>query len=138
MNKISLYFNKTMYIFFPYSSTTPPRNKPTYRQRSFISILKFDIIDNITTITVVVMIIWQLDLQLPVQSVPITTTVVSGEVYSIQNYVIKFVNELQQVSDFLRFPPPIKLTATTNNYDVLLELDTQYSYTMVRLTTGSI
>ena len=45
--------------------------------------------------------IWptKLDLQLPVQSVPITTKVVSsnpvhGEVYSIQNYVIKFVNDL--------------------------------------------
>ena len=42
---------------------------------------------------------WQLDLQLPVQLVPITTKVVSlnpahGEVYSIQLYVIKFVNDL--------------------------------------------
>jgi hypothetical protein len=40
------------------------------------------------------MIEWQLDLQLPVQSVPISTNVVSsnpadGEVYSIQQYVIK-------------------------------------------------
>ena len=36
-------------------------------------------------------------------------------VYSIQNYVIKFVSDLRQVGDFLqvlRFPPPIKLTAT--------------------------
>jgi hypothetical protein len=45
-----------------------------------------------------------LNLQLPVQSVPITTKVVSlnpihGEVYSIQ---------LCQVGGFLRFPPPIK------------------------------
>ena len=32
----------------------------------------------------------------------------SGEVYSI-HYVIKFVSYLQQV---LRFPPPIKMTAT--------------------------
>ena len=44
---------------------------------------------------VVVVIVWQLDLQIPVQSVPITTDVVSsnpihGEMYSIQNYVIKF------------------------------------------------
>ena len=42
-------------------------------------------------------IVWQLDLQLPVQSVPITTKVVSSntvydEAYSIQHYVIKFVN----------------------------------------------
>jgi len=60
------------------------------------------------------------DLQLPVQSVPITTKVVSlnpdhGEVYLMQHYVIKFVSDLLQVSGFLRvlrFPPPIKLTAT--------------------------
>ena len=69
---------------------------------------------------VVVVIVWQLDLQLPVQSVPIITKVVSsnpayGEVYLIQHYVIKFVNDLRQVGGFLcvfRFPPPIKLTAT--------------------------
>ena len=39
----------------------------------------------------------------------------SGEVYSIQHYVIKFVNDLRQVCGFnqvLRFPPPIKPTAT--------------------------
>ena len=63
---------------------------------------------------------WQLDLQLPVQLVPITTKVVSlnpahGEVYSIQLYVIKFVNDLSQVGGFLRVlrcPLSIKLTAT--------------------------
>ena len=63
-----------------------------------------------------VVIVWQLDLQLPMQSVPITTNVVRSdpthdEVYSIQHYVITFVGDLQQVSGFLRFPPPIKLTA---------------------------
>ena len=60
------------------------------------------------------------DLQLPVQSVPITTKVVSsnpvhGEVYSMQHYVIKFVSDLRQIGGFLqvlRFSPPIKLTAT--------------------------
>jgi hypothetical protein len=59
-------------------------------------------------------------LQIPVQSVPITTKVVSsnpvhGEVYSIQNYVIRYVSDFRQVGGFLRvleFPPPIKLTAT--------------------------
>jgi hypothetical protein len=64
------------------------------------------------------MVIW--DLQLHVQSVPITTKVLSSnsvqcEVYSIQHYVIKFVSDLRQVGGFLRvlrFPPPIKLTAT--------------------------
>ena len=58
--------------------------------------------------------------QQPVQSEPINTKVVSsnsvhGEVYSIQYYVIKFVSDLRQVSGFLRalrFPTPIKLTAT--------------------------
>ena len=67
-----------------------------------------------------VMIIWQLDLQLPMPSVPITTKVVSlnlvhGKVYLIQHYEIKFVSDLRQVGGFLRvlwFPPPIKLTAT--------------------------
>ena len=52
------------------------------------------------------------------QSVPITTKVVSsnlvhGKVYLIQHYVIKFVSDLRQVDGFLRvfrFPPPIKLT----------------------------
>ena len=52
------------------------------------------------------MIIWQLDVQLPVQSVPITINVVSpnpadGEVYSKQDYVIKFVIDLRQVGGFL-------------------------------------
>jgi len=46
---------------------------------------------------VVVVIVWYMDLQLPAQSVPITTKVVSlnpthGEVYSIQHYVIRFVS----------------------------------------------
>jgi hypothetical protein len=63
------------------------------------------------------MVAWLLDLQLPVQSVPITTNIVSsshahGKVYLIQHYVIKFVNDLRQISGFLQFPPPIKLTAT--------------------------
>ena len=56
-----------------------------------------------------------LDIQLPVQSVPITTNVGSSnfvlcEVFSIQLYVIKPVSDLRWVSDFLRvlrFSPPI-------------------------------
>ena len=48
-------------------------------------------------------------------SVPITTIVVSsnpvhGEVYSIQRYVIKFVNELRQVGGSIR-------ASSTNNTD---------------------
>jgi hypothetical protein len=66
-----------------------------------------------------VVIVWLLDLQLPVQSVPITTNIVSlnpvhCKVYSIQHYVIKFVSNLRQVGGFLRVlwvPPPVKLTA---------------------------
>ena len=60
------------------------------------------------------------DLQLHMQLVPITTKVVSsnsahGTVYSIQQYVIKFVSDLRQVGGFLpvlRFFPLIKLIAT--------------------------
>jgi hypothetical protein len=58
-----------------------------------------------------------LDLQLPVQSVPVTTKVVSSnpvhdDVYSKQNYVIKFGNALLQVDGFLRVAQSIKLTTT--------------------------
>ena len=70
--------------------------------------------------SVVVVIVWWLDLQLPVQSVPIITKVASsnpahGEVYSIQHYVIRFASDLWQIGGFLRvlqFRQLIKLTAT--------------------------
>ena len=42
----------------------------------------------------------------------------SGDVYSIQHYVIKFVSDLRLVGGFLRefrFPPTIKLTATKHH-----------------------
>ena len=57
--------------------------------------------------TVVVVIVWYLDLQIYVQSVPITTKVVNSnpadvEVYLIQHYVIEFVSVLRQVGVFLR------------------------------------
>jgi hypothetical protein len=59
-------------------------------------------------------------LQLPMQSVPITTNVgssnpVHDEVYSIQHNVMKFVSDLRHVGGFPRvlwFPPPMKLNAT--------------------------
>jgi hypothetical protein len=35
---------------------------------------------------------------------------VHGEVHSIQHYVLMFVSDLRQIGDFLRVPPPIKLT----------------------------
>ena len=52
------------------------------------------------------MVVWQLNLQLPVQSLSITTSVVSlnpihGEVYPIKHYVVKFVSDLRQVCGFL-------------------------------------
>ena len=54
-----------------------------------------------------------LQIQLPVQSVPIITKVVNsnpfhGEVCSIRHNVINFVGGFLLV---LRFPPPLKLTA---------------------------
>ena len=66
---------------------------------------------------IMVGIVWYLDLQLTLQSVPITTKVTSlnpthGEVYSIQHYVIKFVSDLQKDNGFLQvlwFPPSITL-----------------------------
>ena len=47
-----------------------------------------------------------MDLQLPMQSLPIAIYVVSftpayGEVYSVQHYVIKFVSDLWQVCEIL-------------------------------------
>ena len=59
-----------------------------------------------------VMIKWQLDLQLHVQSVPISTKVVSsnsadGEVYSIQHYVIK-----------LSPGNPVSSTIKTDQHDI--------------------
>jgi len=65
-----------------------------------------------------VVIEWQLELQLPMQSVPITTNVVSsnpvhGELYSIQLYVIKFVSDLRQFGDFF----PGTSVSSTNKTD---------------------
>ena len=65
-------------------------------------------------------VVWCLDLQLPMQSVPITAKFMSlnpthGEVFSIQHYMIKFVSDFLQIGGFLlilRFPPSIKLTVT--------------------------
>jgi hypothetical protein len=44
---------------------------------------------------------------------PFSRTVEMGDVYSIKHYVIMFVSGLRQVGGFLRFPPPLKLTAMT-------------------------
>ena len=66
------------------------------------------------------MIVWLLNLQLHVQSVPITTKGLSlnpadGVVYSIQHYVIKLPVTCDKVDGNLRglqLLSPIKLTAT--------------------------
>ena len=61
------------------------------------------------------MIVWWLDLQLPMQSLPITTGVVSSNLEYGEVYNIMFVSVLRQDGGFprvLRFPPPIKLIAT--------------------------
>jgi len=62
-----------------------------------------------------IVVVWLLDLQLPVQSVPTITNVVNsnlgrGEVNSTQYYAVKFVSDLRQIDGFLRvsrFPPLI-------------------------------
>jgi hypothetical protein len=62
--------------------------------------------------TVLVVIAWWLDLQLPMQSEHITTKAMSSNpAESIHHYVITFVSDLRQVGGLLRvlgFPPPIK------------------------------
>ena len=57
------------------------------------------------------------------QSVPITTNVVSsnpvhGEVYLIQHYVIKFFSDLRQVDGFQRVTgTPVSSTNKTDQYN---------------------
>ena len=86
----------------------------------FILSFHSEILNNtisVHSIRVVFVVVFIGHLQLPVQSVPITTEVVSsnpihGDVYLIQHYVIKFFGDLRQVGGFLRmlrFSPPIKL-----------------------------
>jgi len=72
------------------------------------------------------MIGWWLDLQLPKQSVPMTSNVVSsnpanGDVYSIENYMIKFVSDLRQVGGFLRVTP-VSLANKTDRHDIIKAL----------------
>jgi hypothetical protein len=70
-----------------------------------------------------------LNLQLPMKSVPITTKVVSsnpanGDVYSIQHYMMKFISDLRQVSDFLRVTPVSSTYKTDCHYiaEILLKV----------------
>jgi hypothetical protein len=72
-----------------------------------------------------------LDLQLPMQSVPITTDNVSsnsahGEVYSIPHYVIKFVSDSRQ----LWFSPgtPVSSTNNTDRHNIPTPLNLYVFY----------
>ena len=70
-------------------------------------------------------IVWCLDLQLPMHSVSITSNVVSlnsphGEVYSILRFVIKFVSDLRQVDDTQVFST--KKTDRPDINDILLKV----------------
>jgi hypothetical protein len=69
-----------------------------------------------------VVIIWLFDLQLPVQSVPITTNVASsnpvhGEMYSIRHYMIKFASDLQQ--DGFLWVLSISSTNKNDRHDII-------------------
>jgi hypothetical protein len=68
-----------------------------------------------------VVIVWYLDLQLPVQSVTITTNVVSlnpahGQVYSIQHYVI--VCQGLATGRWFSQGTLVSSTNKTNRYDI--------------------
>ena len=86
-----------------------------------------------------IVIVWLLDLQLPMKSVPIITKGVSpnpahGLLYSIQHYVIKFVSDLRQVGGFLqvlRCPPLIK----TDRHDIA-EILLEVALDIITLTTS--
>jgi hypothetical protein len=55
-------------------------------------------------------------------SIFVRSNPVRGDVYSIQHYVIKCVSDLWQVGGFLRelrFPQPIKLTATIYQWSIV-------------------
>ena len=75
------------------------------------------------------MIIYFLDLQLPIQSVPITTKVVSSNpthyelyMYSIQHYVIKLVSDLWQVVFFHKYPGFFSTNKTDSHYILVTEI----------------
>jgi hypothetical protein len=64
-----------------------------------------------------------LDLQLHMQTVPITTNVVSsnpahGEVYSILHFVMKFVIDLRQVGRWSSLGTPVSFTNKTDHNEI--------------------
>ena len=93
--------NVTLYLCFLFQPFTPL--PPNTKTDSIIGLYGYCFTHQnirIDTGAVEAVIEWQLDLQLPVQSVPIATKGVSsnpvhGEVYSVKHYVIKFVSELR-------------------------------------------
>jgi hypothetical protein len=75
-----------------------------------------------------------------VQSVPVTTTIVSsnpvhGKVYSVQHYVIKFVSDLRQVGGFQ--DTPFFSTNKTDRHNIT-ELLLKVSLNTVTLTLKTI
>jgi hypothetical protein len=82
-----------------------------------------------------------LDLQLPMQSVPIITKVVSsilthGKLYSIQYYEIKFVSDFRQVSGF---SPGILVFSTneTDHHDIT-EILLKVALSIITLNYNSV
>ena len=63
-------------------------------------------LDSKSGVIAMVVIVWWLDLQLPMQSIPITTDVVSSNLdqSEVYNIVIQFISDLRQVGGFLRVP----------------------------------
>ena len=72
------------------------------------------------TVAIVAVIVWQLDLQLPMQPVPITTEFVSSNPAQARctrynkHYVIKFVSDLGQISGLLQ----LSSTNKTDRIDI--------------------
>jgi hypothetical protein len=63
-----------------------------------------------------------LDLQLPVQSVPIATNAVRpNPAQAIQHFVIKFVRDLRQVNGF-SLGTPVSSTNKTDRHDIKTEI----------------
>ena len=74
---------------------------------------------------VVVVILWQLDLQLPMQSVAITTNILSsnpthGEMCSIKHYVIKCISHLRRFG--FSAGTPVSSTNKTDRHDITKQL----------------
>ena len=74
------------------------------------------------------MIVWLLDLQLPVQSVPISAKVVSsilvhGEMHLMQHYVIKFVSDLRLATgQWFSLGTQVSSTNKTDHHHIALIL----------------